>query len=194
MTAIQNACAKALTKLSDGIKAEYRFPRNVFIGNWGDFYFFDSDWIFEPEFVVRVKSLLDIESGACACFSNLDAASESGRQERQFFIEKRTSPDAFKSLLVEDTPGCGWIYDIDRFGCTSDVSQWCIYCERGYEIAVIAIRQGISVKHYMSVMAQFKATRIDEAINQPLSYGFSERALSAPWRSEFIKEYAKKLS
>lgn len=193
MTAIQDGCAKALTNLSDGIDAECRFPRNVFIGDWSDFFFFDSDWMFDPEFVERVKSFLDVENGVCACFSNLDAASDRKRQERQFFIDQQTSPAAFQSLLRGDTPGSGWIHNIDRFGCTSDVSQWCIYCERGNEIAVIAIRQGISVKHYMSQIAQFKAMRIDEAIRHPLAYGFSARALSAPWRSEFIREYAKRL-
>jgi len=80
---------------------------------------------------------------------------------------------------------------MERLGCASDVGEWCMYCEPNNEIAVIAFRQTEAAARYASAMARVHATRFEEAIREPpLSYGFSERALSREWRDEFLREYA----
>jgi hypothetical protein len=183
-------CARAQTKLG-GIDVTRRFPRNVFVGDWADFFFFDSDWMFDTVFVQIVKSLLEVEHAACACLANLDTPQNGDRGEgRVFFLTRETTGETYGSLLKGTGAGNGWIYDIDRFGCTSDVGDWCMYCERNNEIAVVAIRRNVAVGSYVSVLAKCKAMRIDDAIRQNHSYGFSEKALAPQWCSEFLQEYA----
>lgn len=189
MLAGNASCQKALANLSRALDASRRFPENVFLGKWGGFLFFDSDWIFEGPFVERAKALLEIEGGQCASISNFDEAA--GTDGSSFFIEQKTAGQDFQSFLQGPRIGEGWIYGVDRFGCTSDVGEWCIYCERRNEIAVIAVRESRAVEKCSAAIAQFKAMPIEQAIALPLSYGFSERALSADWRSEFLKQYAK---
>jgi hypothetical protein len=66
-----------------------------------------------------------------------------------------------------------------------------MYCEPNNEIAVIGFRQAYAAARYSSAMARVHATRFEDAIREPpLSYGFSERALSREWREEFLREYA----
>ncbi len=189
MSTIHSACLRARENLRHGIVTDRRFPRNVFSGQWDDFFFFDSDWIFDADFVQWVKDLINLEDGHCACLANLDAFTDAGSQERLLFIDHKSTSDEYRSLLCGETPGDGWIHTIDRFSCTSDAFQWCIYCERSNEIAVIAIRKYSSLESYLPLMAKYKAARLDEAIRKPISYGFSAQALSTQWRSEFLKEY-----
>jgi hypothetical protein len=189
MLAENAACQKALANLSRSLDASRRFPENVFSGKWGGFLFFDSDWIFEGPFVEVAKTLVEIEGGQCACISNLDEAA--GADRSSFFIDQKIAGQDFQSFLQGPRIGDGWIYGVDRFGCISDVGQWCIYCERRNEIAVIAVRESRAVEKCGAAIAQFKAMPIDQAIALPLSYGFSERALSAEWRTELLKQYAK---
>jgi len=191
MNAMRNECLNALSNLSKTIDAGRRFPRNVFLGPWSDFLFFDSDWLFDARFVEQVKSLLDIEGGTCACLANLDQITDGDQDRHLLFIDGSTTQNAYRLLLKGETSGSGWIHDMDRFACVSDVSQWCIYCERASEIAVIGFQTDISVERYMLVVAQLKAARIAEAAWHDLFYGFSAQALSAQWRSELLQEYAQ---
>ena len=56
---------------------------------------------------------------------------------------------------------------------------------------VIGFRQVDAVQRYGSAIARVHATRFEDAAREPpLSYGFSERALSRQWRDEFLREYA----
>ncbi|MGH8020743.1 MAG: hypothetical protein ACREIA_21145 [Opitutaceae bacterium] len=188
MLAENAVCQKALANLSRALDARRWFPEAVFLGQWSSFLFFDSDWIFEGPFVEKAKALLQIEGGQCAGISNLDEAVGGGGSS--FFIDQKIAGQDYQSFLKGPRVGDGWIYGVDRFGCTSDVGQWCIYCERRNEIAVIAVRESRAVEKYRAAIAQFKAMPIDQAVALPLSYGFSERALSAEWRAELLKHYA----
>lgn len=189
---LKQACAKATDNVTRQIYHDRQFPRNVFGAQWYQFFFFDSDWMFEAEFVGYVKSFLESEGATCACLTNIDAAKHGERLESRFLIDRTTSPEEYQSLLKGAGPGTGWIYDIDRYGCASDVCEWYIYCERRSEIGVIAIRRDVSPERYIPVIAQFKAVSLREAIEKPLTYGFSPRALSEGWRRELLAEYTSR--
>jgi hypothetical protein len=188
MPAENTANQKARVNLRLAIDASRQFPKNVFSGKWDGFLFFDSDWIFDAQFVERSNVLLEIEGGNSVCMSNLDVAPSTERS--LFFIDKGITGQAYTSFLSEPNVEEGWIYGVDRFGCTSDVGQWCIYCERRNEIAVIAVRGNRAAEKYRPAIVQFKAQPIDQALAIPLSHGFSARALSAEWRGELLKQYA----
>ena len=185
-----DACTVAVANVRHGINADRRFPKNVFAGDWNDFLFFDSDWMFDVEFVEHVKAFLNAEDGTCACLKNLDSAATGEGAEDSFLVDRQTTRGDYQSLLSGESPGTGWVFDFGRFGCASDKGLWCMYCERANEIAVIAFRHSSVVERYALPTAQFRAVRLTEAVAEPLSYGFSERALSVAWRNELLREYA----
>jgi hypothetical protein len=186
---ISSECESALLNVEKCLAPDVRFPRNVFVGQWDQFFFFDSDLLFDSAFVDQVKTLLDIEGAACACLVNLDISTETAGGNRQFFIDRGTTPSSYKDLLRGEHPGQGWIYDIGRFGCVSDLRQWAIYCERNSEIATIAIRSQSAIDRYGLFLSRLNAMRVTDAVSKPISYGFSPEALSAEWRNVLLQEY-----
>lgn len=181
-------CERARESVRAGIDPIRRFPRNIFVGDWVDFFFFDSDWMRESDFVDHVKAFLTIEGGQCACLWKLD--SEDPNEPRFFFVREQTTSDEYRALLAGKTPGYGWLDAMERLACASDSGAWCMYCEPNNEIAVIAFRQVDDARLYSSAMARVHATRFEDATREPpLSYGFSERALSREWREQYLREY-----
>ncbi len=120
--------------------------------------------------------------------------SEDPDEPRFFFVREQTTVDEYRALLAGKTPGYGWLGAMERLTCASDSGAWCMYCEPNNEIAVIGFRQVADARRYSSAMARVHATRFEDATREPpLSYGFSERALSREWRDEFLREYARAL-
>lgn len=178
---------QALFNLRNSIDAELRFPKNVFARNKSVFLFFDADWVFDAGFVAGVGHLLEIEGGICAPILDLDSIPDA--KGSSFFIDKEIDGAAYQSFLNGSNDGGSWMNGVGRFGCTSDVGEWSIYCEKRTEIAAIAVRDDHALGKYARAIAQFKMLPIDQAVAKPLSYGFSDRALSAEWRSEFLRNY-----
>ena len=183
----QSAGALARANLGVAIDTGRRFPENVFLGDWEAYWFFDSDWIFDEEFVERTKWLLTIEGGECACMADLEAPP--ARDDSQFLIEERITGQDFQLFLKGAGEGKGWVHSVGRFGCISDVGDWCIYCEKRNEIAVIALRSADGPRRYETALAGLNALPIEQALATRLSYGFSERALSPDWRDAYIGNY-----
>jgi hypothetical protein len=174
--------------LNSTINTQCRFPKNIFLGRWSNFFFFDSDWIFDEKFTSKCRELLKKDGGQSAIIVNLDA--KPGVGSSSFLVESETTDSEYQSFLVGASVGKGWLHSVDRFGCTSDVTEWCIYCEKRNEIAVFAVRSLSLVEKYKGVISQLKALPIDQAISIPLSYGFSDRVLSEEWRNELLRQYA----
>ena len=189
MSEVNNAKERALANLTRALRQNRRLPDGVFSADWSEFLFFDSDRIFDPQFVISAIALLEIEGGIWACMSNLDASSGETKEQSLLFIHREMTGEAYLKFLREE----GWVYGMDRYGCTSDIAKWCIYCEKGNEIAVLAGREHGSLKKFESVISQLRAVPIEQAVEGPLSYGFSPRALSSEWRDELLKRYANSL-
>ncbi len=177
----------ALRNVRAGVEPARRFPRNIFVGEWSDFLFFDSDWMTEADCVKHVKALLEIESGRCACLWNLDSNGDG--EPTVFFVRKETTVDDYRALLAGKVAGYGWLDGMERLACISDVGEWCMYCEPNNDIAVIAFRQSGAAPRYSSVMTRFRAQSIELAIREPQSYGFSRLAASPEWRQVLLRAY-----
>jgi len=185
MNHLSGECAQALANIRHLLDESRWFPEYVFRGQWSRFFFFDSDWMFDPAFVERVQTLLKIDGGKCVCIANFDRTVR--RDDRLFFIDRHTPPVAYRELLCGAPPSEGWFTDIGRFGCCSDADDWCMYSERASEIAVIGIRSAARVEQIRPVLTQFHAAPLAEAIADPPSYGFE--VLSPQWRTELLKQY-----
>jgi len=187
----------ASANMEKSIRSNARFPEYVFNEKWEIFLFFDPDWVFVEEFPEKMKTLLEIEGGECACICNLDMeAGESGfgikpnGTNSRYFFDKETTNDEYLKFLGGDGIVFGWDICIDSFACTSDKHDWCFYCERRDEIAVIAFRNASELENYRPVLSQLYATPIKQAIELPLTYPFSQ--LLPEWKRDLIKNYGKK--
>ena len=181
-------CEAALANVHHGVSVDQRFPQNVFVGPWIDFFFFDSDWMTEPDFVEHLKAFLSIERSRCACLWRLDK--EGTNEPTVFFVREQTTVNEYRGLLAGNAPGYGWVDAMERLACASDVGEWCMYCEPNNEIGVIGFRHKDGSARYTEALSRFRAERIDLAIKDPLSYGFSQVAASPEWRDQFLREYA----
>ena len=85
MLSSPEANGKALLNITGAIDASLGFPCYVFRQRWERFYFFDSDWMFGPEFVGIVHGLLDAEGSSAALITGFDAPAPSS-----FPIERGT--------------------------------------------------------------------------------------------------------
>ena len=186
MRILTDADERARANVGRSIDAVRHLPQNVFLGSWKAFFFFDSDWMFSREFVGIVKNLLHKEGSSAACLTDF----ESNMPElSSFWFRKETTSDAFLSARAQiPAEGLdGWLDALSRFGCTSDVGEWCFYCERRDEIAVMAFRQSFLVEKYRPAIEQLTAVPIDIALTSPPSWGFDH--IPTGWREEFLKNY-----
>jgi len=187
MNIVSDGCKMAGENVRGGIDPDRRFPRNIFVGHWSEFFFFDSDWMTEPDFVEHVKAFLEVEGGHCACLWKLD--SEKPNEARFFSVAEHTTANDYRALLAGRIAGYGWLNAMERLACASDSGEWCMYCEPNNEIAVIGLRHSGAFTRYSSAMSRFHAARIDQAIKEPLSYGFSQVAAAPEWRNALLREY-----
>jgi hypothetical protein len=178
---MENRCSKAIMKMTDLVDISRRLPLNVFMGHWGGFFFFDSDWMFSDTFLESLQDLRRLERSECICIRSLDGPA-------LFLVEGQTTTADYGAVLAGTGPEDGLVYDFGRFACTSDIGEWAIYCERRNEIAVLAVKPG-STRKYLSVLHALKAEPIAQAIRDEMSYGFSDRAISISWREELIRHY-----
>lgn len=184
---MMHQCAEALQKTRQGV-AQAGFPNNVFLGEWSAYLFFDSDWVFDPTFVEQVKRLLSLEGSTCACLVALDNPRD---DENHLYVLSSTEASEYRLRLLGDGPDNGWVYDFGRYACSSELSNWFIYCERSAEIAVIALKKDIPVDRAQDTLSAIGAVSIEEAIAGPLSFGFSPEGLSDDWRARLIREYGQ---
>lgn len=178
-------CVQAFDNIGHLLDESVWFPSYVFRGRWSQFFFFDSDWMFDPAFVERVQTLLQIEGGRCACIVNVDRTVRT--DDRLFFIDRHTLPAAYRELLFGTTASEGWFTDIGRFGGCSDGNEWCLYAERASEIAVMGVRSAAQAERFRPVLSQLHAAPLAGALADPPSYGFE--VLSPQWRNELLKHY-----
>lgn len=169
---------------------EQRFPHKVFPSSWREFYFFDPDYMFDPSFAEIVKSFLDVEKSTCACMVRLDSEEYDLNGDSKFYFSEKTGPENYQMILSGAESRVGWIHDMGRFSCCSEVGGWCIYCERNNEVAALAFDGNSKIEPFMSVVDSLKAVRIAEVIEKTLLYGFSTNAMSDEWRAKFLFEYA----
>jgi hypothetical protein len=184
--AISDADERARENLGKAIDATHRFPQYVFRGDWERFLFFDSDWLFGKAFVEIAKTLMQSEGSSSVCLTDFDSELP---DQSSFWIRKETTSDDYLAAFAKLPVGGvrGWLWLISRYGCTSDVCEWCLYCERQNEVAVMALRKASFVEKYTSAIKQLEASPIDLALESPPSWVFAH--LVPEWREGLLKHY-----
>jgi hypothetical protein len=166
------------------------FPAQVFRGNWGAFLFFESDRLFASSFAVIAAGLLNAEQAEVCCLLNFSETDGMPYESAAMsFIDTETEPHAYDAMLRQGGPAKGWLFGMDRFGSASDRGGWSIYCEKGNDIAAIALRQPDDVEKYVEYLKQLHAEPITVLLKAgpaaPVPFG----QLIEPWRHGLAQHY-----
>src|ERR1700722_8519261 len=136
---------KALANVRQSLRNGVRLPENAFFGRWESHRFLVSDNMFDEEFVVAIKELLEIEGGRTACLVNLDRPNLSYSQEVTIYLDAESDPVVYNEVVQGFS--VGYVFR-ERFGCSSDIGSWCFYCENKADVAVLAIRRSSDVERF----------------------------------------------
>jgi hypothetical protein len=180
--AIQNILGFLLPKSS--------FPANVFRAGWGGYLFFQSDWIFSPDFVEIVSHLLKIERSHVCCLLNVSELASGGfHSSVATFLTDVTTAKDYDDKLRCGGPAKGWLYKMENYACASDGGEWCMYCEKANDIAVIAFRDRMGPIKYMSALERLPALPIVDVVEGGRSPVFPFAQLVPDWRRGLIDNY-----
>lgn len=167
-------------------------PGMVYKKGWREFKFFQSDYVFSPDFCDAVAELLHAEGAHSAALINIDMQHPTRREERSVvFFEPATSPQEYASVLFGSSPGEGWMFDYDRYVCASDVGGWAIYCDRSNDVAIIAFREGERVIKNVGALAKIWES-IELLLNNPGSPDPFCRLVDS-WRRGLIENYGARV-
>jgi hypothetical protein len=181
---ISDADERARENVGKAIDAARRFPQYVFRGNWERCLFFDSGWMFGKTFVEIGKTILQSEGSSPVCLTDFDTEVP---DVSSLWIQRETTSDGFLAEFAKLPLAGGHWYTLSRYGCTSDVGEWCLYFDHQAEIAVMALRKASFVEKYTSVIKQLGAAPIDLALESPPSWIFAH--LLPEWREGLVKHY-----
>lgn len=179
----------AYSNAFSSLAGEKRFPEQVFVGQWEDFLFFESDLMFEQRFMDVANLLLREEQASVIALINLSFA----ETPEAFFLTRETKWADYHSKLVGDGTAINWVFLRDRYVCASDQNRWVIYCERQNDIAAFAFR-GLSRSVVTNVQVLLKATSIRPTSTPTSADGFDFEKLVPYWRNTLMMEYGSNRS
>ncbi|WP_116137029.1 hypothetical protein [Trinickia diaoshuihuensis] len=172
---------------------DHRLPDRVFEGAWEDFLFCESDRLFDAAFVNVVIQFLGCENSRVACLLNLDRTDLTRFEEsgEAIFLDRSTTGAQYMNALEEGGPSRGWLYAVDRYVCCSDIGEWCIYCEKDNDIAVVALRQVSKRQDFECPLKQLGARPIEELIEGGAWPLFPFNQLVPSWREGLLMHYGR---
>ncbi len=165
MRASDEAKRRAFGHLARSINADLRFPAQVFQGSWSAFLFFESDRLFASGFTIVVAELLSVEQANVCCLLTFSETKKiTYESAAMLFIDAETEQHTYDAMLRKGGPASGWLFGMDRYGSASDKGGWSIYCEKGNDVAVIALRQLDDMEKYAEHLKSLHAEPITTLI------------------------------
>lgn len=175
----------AQKKVLDSIHENACLPGQVFNGLWGQYFFFESDHIFTNDFLGVLNNLLTTEGSSVCCLLNLgESKFRDLGSSAAYFIDKNTTGDSYQKFLKGDAPGHGWLYGMDSYGLSSESGEWCIYCEKANDVAIMAFKD---VHGYQPIIQQIDARTIDKLVDTSNRFPFDE--LTEEWKRGLLNNY-----
>lgn len=175
----------AQENLLASIDSEASLPGQVFKGPWETYRFFESDVIFTSDFPEIICDLLQIEGSTACCLLNFVESNFSELESSAtYFLDEKTTGESYQKFLRGNGPAQGWLYGMDSYGVSSDIGEWCIYCEKANDIAVMGVRNS---DKYRSVVERLDAKPIQVLGSTSNRFPFSE--LTEEWRNGLLRNY-----
>ena len=181
----------AFQSVFKSIDSTAQLPSQVFGEGWAQFFFWESDKMFVPSFAEVAVELLHIEGSHSCCLLNFDLTREMQYESAaMLFLEGGTTGEEYASWLRKGDPSSAWLYDMHRYGCASDVGDWCIYCEKMNDLAVIAFRGHQGIQKFTGPLKSLRAHSIDEFLGMGPSAPLPFRQLVETWRIGLSQNYS----
>jgi len=142
--------------------------------------------MFIPRFAPIIGDFLRSENGSLCCLLNL-SKTKALEFERiaAVFIDGLVTGKEYDAQLRGD----GWLFGMDRYGCASDVGEWCMYCEKDNDIAVVGLRNENSRSKFRSPLKELNAEPIESVNGGELAELFPFIHLTPQWRRGLIENY-----
>jgi hypothetical protein len=173
------------------IEPDAMLPAQVLVGDWSTILFFESDRIFSASFVQTVRGLSHVERSTSCCLLNFSQTYVLEYQEAAaIFIEAATSADDYAKKLAEGGPAAGWLFGVDRYGCASDIGEWCIYCEKENDVAFIGLRAA-NVEKYLLPLKRLSAEPVEALVGDHASPP-PFNMLTRKWRIGLLQHYGSR--
>jgi hypothetical protein len=189
---IEAARLGAFHQILASINPAAHLPEQIYLDSWEQFLFFQSDYIFAASFPEVIGDLIRAEQANSFCLLNLSETSvfDFGHAAT-LFIEGTTAEEEYYSWLRKGGAKRGWIFGVARYGCASDKGQWCIYCEKENDVAVIALKSSTGVKSFAAPLTKVHAAPIVALVPNSPSAPFPFNSLTREWQSALIENYAE---
>jgi hypothetical protein len=182
----RSAGANALSSIRKGA----RFPHNVFTHKWDGYLFFESYRMFDNDFIELKNIALAEEGSSYVALANLGNTPSGSEVEPSFqFLTKDTVYSEYLSILKGDGSALNWMFLMDRYVCTSDKTNWCIYCEKENDIAVLAVRHTLSTSFIQKLRNLLNAESITAIRDSKAGRPFDFDTLVPSWQSALMAEY-----
>lgn len=182
---------RAFGQVIGSINSATSFPEQVFLGSWDAILFFESDRLFASGFAVIAAGLLNAEQAEVCCLLNF---SETNRMVYEsaamLFIDAGTEAHAYDAMLRQGGPANGWLFGMGRYGSASDRGGWSIYCEKGNDVAAIALRQPDDTRKYSEYLKQLHAEPITVLLKAGSAGSVPFGQLTETWRRGLAQHYA----
>jgi hypothetical protein len=189
--ASDEAKRRAFGHVIGSIDSAASFPAQVFLGSWDAFLFFESDRLFAPGFAVIATSLLNAERADVCCLLNFNETDRMVYEAAaMLFVDAGTEPHAYDAMLRRGGPANGWLFGVDRYGSASDRGGWSIYCEKGNDVAAIALRRPDDIGKYCECLKQLHAEPITVLLKAGSAAFVPFGQLTKPWRRGLTQHYA----
>jgi len=181
---------RAFRGVMDACDFQKMLPDRLFVGLWSGFLFFQSDYVFSPDFANIVREFMDLEGAKVTCLLNLDKTETAGFDgAASLFIDATMDGAAYQERLRAGGPAVGWLFDVDRYVCASDVGEWCIYCEKSNDVAVIGLREPDGRRKFELPLEHLAAKPIEDLIEGGRSPLFPFDRLVSDWREGLVDHY-----
>jgi len=182
---------QAINHVATSIDPAVILPKQVFIGNWCEFLFCESDRVFSEGFAETVSELMAAERATACCLVNFDLApSIEDWKTATIFLDEATTEIEYMSLLKEGGPSAGWLYAMQRHGCASDMGEWCIYAERMNDIAIVGLRNENGVAKFSSPLRKLYAHSIRSLLQLGPSSPIPFSNLAEHWKLGLLENYS----
>jgi hypothetical protein len=179
----------ALNNVKRSIDLATRLPGPVFSAPWAQFLFVEAYALFRPNFASIVRSLLCTENSQCCCLLNLGSLrGPAFAPPDAFYFAADTTESAYAQCLREGTTG--WAVMMDDYACASNGGEWCIYCEKGNDVAVIGLRSRDGLAHFHAELHELRAERIEDLLARGQRASFPYSRLTATWRDGLLANYS----
>ncbi|MGF6604818.1 hypothetical protein P3T23_009574 [Paraburkholderia sp. GAS448] len=181
---------KAFDTVMRSLDFDKLLPERVFIGEWTHFLFFESDRIFESGFMDAMCQLLRLEHAKVACLLNVDKTEVFELENvAALFLDEAVFGKEYGDELRAGGPADAWLYRVDRYACASDVGEWCIYCEKSNDIAVVGLRSADGIKKFEAPLQHLWARPIEDLMDGGCSPLFPFDHLVPAWREGLVSNY-----